>query len=72
MIALHDLNHAAAFADHVVVLVDGSVRAAGSVADVLTVELIAEVWGVRVEVLKRAHHARPSILFETDASEVLS
>lgn len=46
IIALHDLNLAAAFCDWVVVLHDGAVVAAGAPEEVLTTELIAEVYEV--------------------------
>lgn len=62
--ALHDLNHAAAFADRVVVLADGVVRAAGEPAEVLTPDLLYQVWGVEAQVLQRPGSARPLIVFE--------
>jgi iron complex transport system ATP-binding protein len=62
--ALHDLNHAAAFADRVVVVADGHVQAAGSPHDVLTRELIARVWRVDAEVLPRPGSGRPLIVFD--------
>ncbi|MFE5310271.1 ABC transporter ATP-binding protein [Isoptericola sp. NPDC056573] len=49
-VVLHDLNQAAAVADHVVVLHRGEVRASGPAARVLTSELLTEVYGIRVEV----------------------
>ncbi len=61
--ALHDLNHAAAFADHVVVLADGRVAAAGSAPEVLTAETIAAVWGISLEVMRRADSDRPLLVF---------
>src|SRR5699024_5802487 len=51
VVVLHDLAAAAAYADDVIVLSDGAVAAAGPPADVLTAELIREVYGVDVEVL---------------------
>lgn len=59
--ALHDLNHAARFADHVVVLDDGVVRAAGTPEEVLTPECVQEVWRVSAEVVEHAGH--PLIVF---------
>ncbi|CAM3436473.1 heme ABC transporter ATP-binding protein [Nocardioides dubius] len=61
--ALHDLNLAAAFCDHVVVLADGQVRAVGPVAEVLTPELIGDVYGVRADVLSHPRTGRPLIAF---------
>jgi len=49
-VVLHDLNQAAAVADHVVVLHRGEVRASGPAARVLTGELLTEVYGIRVDV----------------------
>ena len=49
-VVLHDLDQAAAIADDVVVLDAGRVVAAGRPVDVLTTELLSEVWGIRVEV----------------------
>ncbi|MEW5810129.1 MAG: ABC transporter ATP-binding protein [Actinomycetota bacterium] len=50
IIAIHDLNMAAMFCDRVMVLQQGRVVAAGTPHDVVTEELIAEVYGVRAEV----------------------
>jgi iron complex transport system ATP-binding protein len=59
--ALHDLSHAAAYADHVVVLAGGKVVAAGAPADVLTPALVLEVYGVHAEVLEHPLTGRPLI-----------
>lgn len=48
---LHDLSLAAAWADRIAVLSDGELVAAGPPAQVLTAELIAEVYGLAVHVL---------------------
>ncbi|HEY5877701.1 MAG TPA: ABC transporter ATP-binding protein, partial [Nakamurella sp.] len=47
-VVLHDLNHAAAVADRVVLLGEGRVRASGDPADVLTSEQLTEVYGITV------------------------
>lgn len=47
-VVLHDLSHAAAIADRVVLLGDGRVRASGEPADVLTTEHLSEVYGIAV------------------------
>lgn len=59
--ALHDLSHAAAYADHLVVLAQGTVVAAGAPADVLTPELIHDVYGVHAAVLEHPLTGRPLI-----------
>lgn len=53
VVVLHDLSLAAAWADRVVVLHDGRVRADGRPGDVLTADLLGEVYGHPVEVLIR-------------------
>jgi len=49
-VVLHDLDQAAAVADEAVLLSRGAVRAAGRPADVLTAELLSEVYGLRIDV----------------------
>ncbi len=49
MVAIHDLNAAAAFADRLVVLQAGRLVAQGSPAEVLTPRLMAEVYGLEAE-----------------------
>lgn len=69
-VVLHDLNHAAAVADRVVLLDEGRVAAQGAVDEVLTASHLTEVYGLpirttrdpdsgllRVEAL--GHHRRP-------------
>jgi iron complex transport system ATP-binding protein len=50
-VVLHDLNQAAAVADRVVLLHDGTVVAAGEPADVFTPERLTSVYGIPVEVV---------------------
>ncbi|WP_116951890.1 ABC transporter ATP-binding protein [Jiangella endophytica] len=54
--ALHDLDLAAAFCDRLVVLNAGRVVAQGPAADVLTSQLVADVYGVTAHV-ERHHRA---------------
>jgi iron complex transport system ATP-binding protein len=54
LVALHDLNLAARFADRLVVLADGRVYAAGEPAEVLTEGTIRDAYGVEAEVARRA------------------
>lgn len=49
---LHDLTLAARFADHLVVLADGRVRATGRPADVLTEELLEDVFDLAARVVQ--------------------
>jgi iron complex transport system ATP-binding protein len=50
-VVLHDLNHAARCADRVLVLKRGEVAAAGEIARALAPEVVAEVFGVEIEIL---------------------
>ncbi|GAT14338.1 ABC transporter ATP-binding protein [Mycolicibacterium thermoresistibile] len=50
VIAMHDLNLAAAFCDALLVLAHGRVVAAGPPAGVLTAELVERVYGVRARI----------------------
>ncbi|GAA3290638.1 ABC transporter ATP-binding protein [Arthrobacter citreus] len=59
--ALHDLTHAAAHCDHVIVLAAGAVVAAGDPRSVLTAELIRAVYGVEAHVLEHPATGRPLI-----------
>lgn len=47
-VVLHDLNHAAEIADHIVLLADGEIAARGAPADVLTSELLSDVYGIEI------------------------
>ena len=49
-VVLHDLNQAAAVADHVVLLRQGVVQASGSAVDVLRADLLSETYGLRIDV----------------------
>jgi iron complex transport system ATP-binding protein len=63
VIALHDLNLAAMFCDRIAVLSRGQVVAAGTAEEVLTEDLIAEVFGVRAHVERSPHNGRHHIHF---------
>ncbi|HEX2298751.1 MAG TPA: ABC transporter ATP-binding protein [Pseudonocardiaceae bacterium] len=49
-VVLHDLDQAAWLADHVALLDEGRVRAAGAPQDVLTSELLTDAYGIRIDV----------------------
>lgn len=63
VIAMHDLNLAAMYCDAVVVVRAGRVVAAGAPGEVLTAELIADVYGVAAEVTRDARRGHPVITF---------
>lgn len=60
VIVLHDINQAAQFADTVVTMKDGQVKAVGRPVDVLTQETMKALYDVEVTVL--THHGRPVIV----------
>jgi iron complex transport system ATP-binding protein len=59
--ALHDLDHAAAYCDHLVVLEHGKVRASGPPLEVLTPDFVADVFGVRAHIGAHPITGRPHI-----------
>ncbi|MFE5095164.1 ABC transporter ATP-binding protein [Streptomyces sp. NPDC056638] len=63
VIALHDLNLAAMFCDRIVVMKEGRVVAAGTPAEVISEELIADVYRVRARVTPDGPDGRPSVRF---------
>jgi iron complex transport system ATP-binding protein len=58
VVALHDLNMAAAFCDRICVMDAGRLVAVGPPAEVLTASLLAEVYRVDAEV---SHHPRTGV-----------
>ncbi|UZN04789.1 putative F420-0 ABC transporter ATP-binding protein [Cellulomonas sp. S1-8] len=61
--ALHDLNLAAAYCEHVLVLSGGRLAAAGPPAEVLTPALVRDVYGVDAHVLTHPVTGRPVIAY---------
>ncbi|GAA3102020.1 ABC transporter ATP-binding protein [Rhizobium viscosum] len=61
IIALHDLNHAAMFCDELIVMQSGKIVASGAPADVLTEEVLRNVFAVDARVEASPYHARPHI-----------
>ncbi len=62
VVALHDLNLAARFADRIVVLSHGRLVADGAPADVLSAELLERVWGIVAEVRRDGATGLPYLL----------
>ncbi|MFB8086030.1 ABC transporter ATP-binding protein [Streptomyces sp. NPDC055992] len=63
VIALHDLNLAAMFCDRIVVLSGGRAVAGGTPEQVITEELIEQVYRVRAVVTPDGPQGRPSVRF---------
>jgi iron complex transport system ATP-binding protein len=62
VIVLHDLDAAATHADHVVMLVGGSVVAAGPPAEVMTSAVLTSVYGHPIEVIEHPATGRPLVV----------
>jgi iron complex transport system ATP-binding protein len=62
-VVLHDLDQAAAVADHVVLLRRGVVVGSGRPHEVLTADALTETYGIRIDVVRDEHtgrvHTRP-------------
>ncbi|WP_019545890.1 ABC transporter ATP-binding protein [Streptomyces sulphureus] len=63
IVALHDLNLAAMYCDRLLVLREGRVAAAGAPAEVLTEELVHDVYRVRAAITPEGPDGRPAIRF---------
>jgi len=68
LVSLHDLNAAASVCDRLHVLHDGAVVASGRPREVLTAELMAEVFGVRAAVVDHPLTGDPLIAFDHRAA----
>ncbi|MFI0396271.1 iron ABC transporter ATP-binding protein [Paracoccus jiaweipingae] len=60
VVVLHDINYAAAWADHVVALKDGRLMAAGSPDQILTAPVLERLYDTPVNVT--THQGRPLVL----------
>jgi iron complex transport system ATP-binding protein len=64
LIALHDLNLAAHFADRVALLVGGYLKAIGTPREVLTSDLISQAYCLPVQVVEHPFLGGPLVLPE--------
>ncbi|MFI6939484.1 ABC transporter ATP-binding protein [Streptomyces sp. NPDC050418] len=62
VMVLHDLGQAARYADHLVVLKDGKLAAAGAPADVLDAELVRSVFDVDCRVIPDPESGTPLVI----------
>lgn len=62
---LHDLNQAARFATHLVVMKDGKVFAEGRPAQVMTPELVSEVFGLECDIVPDPRSLTPMVVPHT-------
>jgi len=56
---LHDPNLASGYADQVIVLDNGRIAASGNAADVLTPELLSQVYGIELQTVGQAERGAP-------------
>ncbi|WKX69624.1 ABC transporter ATP-binding protein [Streptomyces sp. XD-27] len=59
---LHDLNHAARYATHLIAMRGGRVVAEGAPGTVVTAELVAEVFGIRCQVIDDPETGTPLVV----------
>lgn len=59
---LHDLNHAARYASHIIAMKAGKVIAAGSPADVITAATVSTVFGLETEVIPDPVTGNPMVV----------
>ncbi|MFF7280205.1 ATP-binding cassette domain-containing protein [Streptomyces griseorubiginosus] len=59
---LHDLNHAARYATHLIALKGGQIIAEGAPNDIVTAELVEEVFGLRCQVIDDPETGTPLVV----------
>ncbi|ARX82500.1 ABC transporter [Streptomyces alboflavus] len=59
---LHDLNHAARYATHLIALRDGKVLAEGAPGEIVTAELVAETFGIKCQVIDDPETGTPLVV----------
>ncbi len=64
LVAMHDLNLAALYADRLVLLVDGRIRASGTPAEVLTTDILQSAYQVPLHVHPNPQHGTPWVVLQ--------
>ena len=59
---LHDLNHACRYADHLIVMKDGRIVTEGVPAEVVTADLVAEVFGLACRIIDDPESHTPLVI----------
>ncbi|MDF2645391.1 MAG: fecE [Paenibacillus sp.] len=73
VMVVHDLNHATRFAQHMVAIKQGSVVSEGAPEDVITQEVLREVFGIEADIIPDPRTGVPLCLpFELASAEIMS
>ncbi|WP_326696784.1 ABC transporter ATP-binding protein [Streptomyces sp. NBC_01754] len=59
---LHDLNHAARYATHLIAMRQGEIIAEGAPGDIVTAELVEEVFGMRCQIIDDPETGTPLVV----------
>jgi|AntAceMinimDraft_1070359.scaffolds.fasta_scaffold44764_2 iron complex transport system ATP-binding protein len=62
LVVAHEANLAARFADRLIWMRDGRIYADGSVAETMTAEMMAEIYGVKAQIHQVAGHTNVTVL----------
>ncbi|MBM7642409.1 ABC transporter ATP-binding protein [Streptococcus loxodontisalivarius] len=62
IMVLHDLNLSARFSDHLIAMKSGSIRYQGSVEEVMTAEVIRDIFKIDAQITTDPIHKRPILL----------
>ena len=68
LVVLHDLNLAAAWADRIVLMKQGELRFEGAPGEVLTPEMLKEIYGIDVVVMSHPTTGRPIVTVDRATS----
>ncbi|WP_207836816.1 ABC transporter ATP-binding protein [Williamsia soli] len=59
---LHDLNHACRYADHIIAMKDGAIVAEGRPADIITADLVHDVFGLPCRIIDDPESHTPLVI----------
>ena len=59
---LHDLNHACRYADHIIAMKDGQIVAQGPPADIITADLVEDVFGMPCRIIEDPESLTPLVI----------
>jgi iron complex transport system ATP-binding protein len=62
LMVLHDISLAARFSDRIIAMRDGAIVAAGAPEEVVTPELLQEIFGLRAQVIREPTEGRPHVI----------